>query len=606
MTISSRIFSLMQEKNISQSELSKRTGISTRTISDWKRKQTNPSADKILPLCEVLGVSPMHLLGGEETSYAPADSGQESDLLREEIRNLNLRLEEAKASNMAKETFLSNMSHDIRTPMNAIVGMTALAKKHIDEKARVADALEKIETASGHLLNLINEVLDMSRIDSGRMQLADERFSLSDLLHDVMTIVQPQIDQKGHSFHLETGEIPCEYFRGDALRLRQIYVNIINNAVKYTPDGGRIEVSVQEEKKEDLCHLFFRCTDNGIGMSEEFLQRIFEPFERAGSSTVTKIEGTGLGMSIVRKIVEAMNGTVSVKSSPGAGTSVSINIPLHFMEESVQPAAAALKDKRLLIIESDEDMAQVLDGYLKEFQIPHTIVPSASAAVSALTDAEFRQTPYHAVVIGRKQENSGSIYDIAAYLNKSRPQLCIILVSDQNWSEIQYQATRAGIRYFIPVPVFRKSLIGGLNAALSEGESGSSSFAAPDLTGKRILLVEDNLINQEIAKEILSLTKAEIQTAENGQIALSMFESSPEGYYSLILMDVQMPVMNGYEAVRRIRALSRADAGTVPVYAMTANTFAEDIAKSREAGMNGHLAKPVDINALMQMLRQVL
>ncbi|MBQ6363204.1 MAG: response regulator [Lachnospiraceae bacterium] len=534
-------------------------------------------------------------------------SGSENRTLEElqrTVESLQRQLEEAQASNKAKEAFLSNMSHDIRTPMNAIVGMTQLAKKHIDEKARVADALNKIETASSHLLSLINEVLDMSRIDSGRMNIAAESFSLSDLLHDVVTIIQPQMVQKNHRWTLSSSGIVCEQLIGDALRLRQVYVNIINNAVKYTPDGGQIDLSVSESVLDGLCHLSLVCRDNGIGMSEEFLSRIYDPFERAGSTTVTRIEGTGLGMSIVRKIVEAMNGSISITSRLGEGTEVTITVPLPY--EEIRVDHAAVQDKNLLILEANPVLISLYDQYLDEFGIAHTIVPSASAALSVLTDADFGKISFDGLIIGREQKESGSIYDIASYFSKAHPDLPVILISEDSWDEIRYHANRSGIHHFIPLPIFRKSLINGLDKVFSGENAAQGASLTPDLTGRRILLAEDNFINLEIAKEILRSTKAEIDTAENGQEAVACFSASSEGFYSLILMDIQMPVMDGYEACRAIRRMDRKDAGTVPILAMTANTFAEDIARAKEAGMNGHIAKPVDINALMQALRQAL
>ena len=523
--------------------------------------------------------------------------------LQKENEELTSRLAEVRAANSAKEVFLSNMSHDIRTPMNAIVGMTALAKKHIDEKARVADALNKIGTASDHLLSLINDVLEMSRIDSGRLQISQEPFFLSDLIHELMTIVEPQIRQKNHTFTLLADPIDAERLIGDPLRLRQIYVNIINNAVKYTPEGGHIDISFSEETDEKTSRLTFLCRDNGIGMSAEFLERIFEPFERAGSTTISRIEGTGLGMSIVNKIVAAMDGTISIDSVPDEGTQVRIVIPMLYENERVR--TDCLDGRRFLILEADPSYAERYHTYLSEYGISHTIVPSAQDGLSALTEAEFNGGEYHAVIIGELLENSGSIYDISAYLRKSWPSLTVILARSENWDAIRYRANRSGIHYFIPLPFFRKSLIGGLNEALRTDESGVTASGSPDLTGKQILLVEDNLINLEIAREILSATHAGIDTAENGRQAVDLFENSPEGGYALILMDVQMPVMDGYEATRKIRSLERTDARSVPIYAMTANTFAEDIAKARESGMNGHIAKPIDINALMSALRSI-
>jgi len=526
---------------------------------------------------------------------------------RDELIRLNQelaqKLREAEAANMAKETFLSNMSHDIRTPMNAIVGMTALAKKHIDEKARVSDALNKIEAASAHLLSLINDVLDMSRINAGKMSISRDLFFLSDLLHDILAIVRPQMTQKHHSFRFDIGDIFQEGLYGDPLRLRQVFVNIINNAVKYTNDGGEISVRVYEEAPGDTCPLIFVCQDNGIGMSEEFLRRIFEPFERVSSSTVSKVEGTGLGMSIVKKLIDAMSGTIAIDSAPGRGTKVTIRVPLPY--ETIPVETGALAGKRLLIIEGNKTMRGVYHRYLDDFDVQFRLVGSSSEAIAALTDADFRGEAFDGVIIGSAMERTGNIFDLGGYLSKSFPQLTVILISEDDWADIEYRASRNGIRHFIPLPVFRKSLLNGLNRAFLSREEQEETFGTPDLTGRRILLAEDNMINREIACELLHSTGAQVDTAENGAEAVAAFEKGPVGHYDLILMDIQMPVMDGYTAVGRIRALDRADAGTVKIYAMTANAFAEDIQKARAAGMDGHIAKPIDIQLLMQVLRQI-
>ncbi len=517
---------------------------------------------------------------------------------------LEAELNEAREANLAKETFLSNMSHDIRTPMNAIVGMTALAKKHIDEKARVSDALNKIEVASGHLLSLINDILDMSRINSGKLNIAEEFFSLSDLLHETMTIIRPQIEQKKHTFRLAVGEIFAENLCGDPLRLRQIFVNILNNAVKYTPEGGALQLSIDEAHEDDRCVLCFTCADNGIGMSEAFLQRIFDPFERVSSSTISKIEGTGLGMSIVKKLIEAMQGSIRIESKQGEGTTVFIRIPLRY--STIEVHTEALLDKRILIIEADDAMRSVYRTYLDEFRIDYTLVCSSSEAVSALADADYQGKAYDAILIGSRIDHTGTVFDLASYLSKSFPQAELILVSEHNWEEIEYHANRCGLRHFIPLPVFRKSLLNGLNKALTPSTEQERPFGSPDLNGKHLLLVEDNMINREIALELLGVTNAAIDTAENGKEAVDRYLRSAEGYYDLILMDIQMPVMDGYTAARRIRESDRSDAATVPIIAMTANTFAEDVLKSRSAGMNGHLPKPIDIQLLMQTLNQIV
>ena len=533
-----------------------------------------------------------------------AENSRGYEELLAENRELRLQLQQALEASAAKETFLGNMSHDIRTPMNAIVGMTALAKRYIDEKSRVMDALDKIETAGGHLLNLINDMLDMSRINSGRLKLTSEAFSLSDLIHDILIIIRPQMESRKHDFRLHLDHIEVESFLGDPLRIRQILVNILSNAAKYTEDGGRVEFTVSEEAGPERYLLDFTCRDNGIGMSKEFLERIFEPFERVNSSTISRIEGTGLGMSIVRRLVDAMEGEIRIDSTPGEGTEVRIRLPLKV--EKIQAETGALRGKRLLVVEQDEKRREIYAKYLGEFNLEHTVVAEMPEALSALTEADFRQQPYHLVLIGGMKEGSARMLDLAAYLHESWPGVTLVLISEDDWPRIEYRANRAGVRHFIPVPVFRKTLVNGLNAALEGEADESSSAGSPNLEGKRILLVEDNAINREIAVEVLKMTNAAVDTAENGREGAEKFLSSPEGTYDLILMDIQMPVLDGYGAVRMIRSSARADAAGVPIYAMTANTFAEDVAKAREAGMNGHIAKPLDIGTLMHVLRKEL
>ena len=533
-----------------------------------------------------------------------AAKAQNTEALLAENRELRLQLQQAMEANAAKETFLSNMSHDIRTPMNAIVGMTALARRYIDEKSRVIDALDKIETASAHLLNLINDVLDMSRINSGRLKLTSEVFSLSDLIHDILIIIRPQMQSKNHDFRLHLEHIEAESFLGDPLRIRQILVNILSNAAKYTNNGGRVDFTVSEEADQEKCRLTFVCRDNGIGMSPAFLERIFEPFERVNSSTISQIEGTGLGMSIVRSLVEAMNGEIRINSAPNEGTEVRVTLPLTI--EKIHAETDALRGKRLLVVEQEEKQRETYAGYFKEFSLDYTMVSAMPEALSALTEAEFRQQPYDLVLIGGMKEGSARMLDLAAYLHESWPAVTLVLISEDDWPRIEYRANRAGIRQFIPLPVFRKTLMNGLNAALQGEADESVSAGSPNLEGKRILLVEDNAINREIAVEVLKMTHAAVDTAENGREGADRFLSSPEGTYDLILMDIQMPVLDGYGAVRMIRSSARADAAGVPIYAMTANTFAEDVAKAREAGMNGHIAKPLDIGALMKVLQKEL
>ncbi|MBR4471293.1 MAG: response regulator [Erysipelotrichaceae bacterium] len=520
---------------------------------------------------------------------------------QETIDDLGRKLEEAESANIAKEAFLSNMSHDIRTPMNAIIGMTMLAKKHIDEKSKLIDSLNKIDVASSHLLSLINEVLDMSRINSGRMSITSDLFYLSDLLHDTLTIIRPQLEQKNHRFNFLVNDIPYEGLYGDIQRLRQIYVNIINNSVKYTNENGEISLTISEKLEGENCILIFNCTDNGMGMSEEFVERIFNPFERANNSTVSGIEGTGLGMSIVKKLVDAMNGTIDIRSKLNVGTSVTISIPCRY--EKLDINTSSLTDKRFLLVMKQDAICDAMVKYLNQYDIRYDVSRSFSTAIESLTDAGFENRNYDCLILGHLDDQTGDIFDLASYARKSFPHVPMVLVSEDNWDDIEYKANRSGIEHFIPVPFFAVTLINELNSIMSIRHD-KSGVQTTDLTGKRILLVEDNFINREIACEILKATNAEIETAEDGQIALDKYLSSNENYYDIILMDIQMPIMDGYTATEKIRSAQRSDAKTIRIYAMSANIFAEDIAKALATGMNGHIAKPIDINKLMQTLKQ--
>lgn len=535
-----------------------------------------------------------------------------------QLIQMNQKLEEAlnaaEAANQAKSVFLSNMSHDIRTPMNAICGMTSIALSHIDEKARVQDCLHKIHTASTHLMSLVNDVLDISRIDSGRLSLNTELFSLADLVHDVTVIVRPQAAEKKHTLKIDIGQIYEESFLGDSLRLRQILVNVINNAIKYTPDNGEILVTISQyvihdtaPGKEDHLWLDFVCQDNGIGMSEEFLKHIFIPFERANNSTMSKIEGTGLGMSIVKSLIDRMGGQIQVDSKEGIGSRFQIQVPLTLLPQSRKPWDA-LTGKTVLIAESIDNKAEKIMTYLREETILPVRVKSALDAVAWLTQAQNEgQMPY-ALLLGQELEDM-PILDLATHVRQSAGQdFPILLFSEADWVQLEYRATRAGVNAFVPCPLFKSRLMDTLaNFIGRPKEKGTSPVVNSfDYSHCHVLLVEDNLLNQEIALEMLSGNGVHAEVADNGAEALEKFKASPEGYFDLIFMDVQMPVMNGYEAVMHIRTLPRWDAKKVWIVAMTANAFVEDIRTAREAGMNEHLAKPVNLEQLQEILHRQL
>ncbi len=540
----------------------------------------------------------------DELRQANAALSRELERLIQENSALEQALADAQAANQAKSRFLSNMSHDIRTPMNAIVGMTAIGLAHIDEKARVHDCLGKIQTASSHLMSLVNDVLDMSRIDSGRMALNEEPFSLADLVHDIAVIVRPQAVQKNQSLQIGIGDILEENLLGDSLRLRQILVNIIGNAVKYTQDGGQIQVRFSQCPAPDrdglpTVRLIFSCQDNGIGMSPEFLQRIFLPFERVKSSAVNKIEGTGLGMSIVKKLVDAMGGVITVDSEEGKGSVFRIDLPM-LLSRKGHDAFAFPAGAAVLVAEGLPDRAEQIMGCLRGAGLAPVRLETGLAAVTRLTEAQYEGHMPCALLLGQELADMPSL-DMASHVRQlAGPDFPIILVSDQDWAQIEYRAVRAGISAFVPCPLFPSKLLETLSALTSGAGAGSQAG------GSRILLVEDNELNQEIAMELLGMTGVQVDAADDGAQALDLFQRSPEGWYDLILMDIQMPVMDGFEATRRIRALPRQDAQGVWIVAMTANAFVEDIRLSRAAGMNEHVSKPVDVDRLMDILRRQL
>lgn len=528
-------------------------------------------------------------------------------------RELESALEAAEESNRAKSRFLSNMSHDIRTPMNAIIGMTSIGLSHIDEKARVQDCLGKIQTASTHLMSLVNDVLDMSRIDSGRMTLNEEVFSLADLIHDISVIVRPQAAQKNQILRIEIERIKEENLIGDSLHLRQILVNIIGNAVKYTQNDGEIQVRFAQRSGEAVAAdgsgnekvwLDFWCRDNGVGMSQEFLKRIFLPFERVHSERNNKIEGTGLGMSIVKNLVERMEGKITVESEEGAGSCFHVEIPL---AAAVQEAAELNipEGAAVLIAERQKERSGQMAGYLQEVGLVPVQRANGAQAVTWLTEAQYEGHMPCAMLLGEELEDM-PVLNLASHVRQlAGRDFPILLVSEADWGQLEYRAVRAGINAFVPCPLFKSRLLGTL-AELAGGvrEDEKTTVRNLDYSRYRVLLVEDNELNQEIAVELLSVTGVQVEVAGDGAEAVDKFEKSPAGYYNLIFMDVHMPKMNGYEATKCIRSMDREDAAAVWIVAMTADAFVEDVRQAKEAGMNEHIAKPVESDRLQDILYQ--
>ena len=524
-----------------------------------------------------------------------------------ERANAELRaaLHEAEEANQAKSRFLSNMSHDIRTPMNAIVGMTAIGLSHIDEKARVQDCLNKIQTASSHLMSLVNDVLDMSRIDSGRITLSEEELSLADLVHDVAVIVRPQAERKKQALHIQIADVTAEELVGDSLRLRQILVNIIGNAVKYTQEGGEIQVRFsQRPGPEGRVWLDFSCQDNGMGMSQEFLGKIFLPFERVRSAATRQIEGTGLGMSIVKRLVDTMGGVIAVESQEGKGSRFTVGLPLPVSPLGNREPNLPVGRTVLVAERRGEQVRQISDCLTRAGLTPVSL-STGIGAVTRLTEAQFEDHMPCALLLGQELEDMSPL-DLAAHARQlAGPDFPILLATEDDWAQLEYRATRAGVNAFVPCPLFPSRLLAALSSLTSRsaGNGQDSQNSEEDFSGSRVLLVEDNELNQEIAMELLGMTGVQVEVAGDGAQAVAKFQNAPEGWFDLILMDIQMPVMDGYEAARRIRQLPRPDAQSVWIVAMTANAFVEDVRLARQAGMNEHISKPVDVDRLMEILR---
>ena len=524
---------------------------------------------------------------------------------------LQVAVEKAETANRAKSTFLSNMSHDIRTPMNAIVGLTAIAGANIENQDRVIECLSKITKSSRHLLGLINEVLDMARIESGKMTLAQEDFNLPDLVDNLITLTKPVIDEHKHNLDIHINHIEHESVCGDSLRIQQVFVNLMSNAVKYTPDGGNITFSIEEKPNgfSELGCYEFTIEDNGIGMSPEFQKIMFDPFSRADDHRTTRVQGTGLGMAISRNIVNLMNGNIKVESTLHKGTKITVTIYLE-LQEKEKEQDRNLMNLPVLVVDDDKTCCESTVATLKEIGITGEWVLSGREAVERCYAHHELKNDYFAVILDWKMPDMDGIETARQIRKRIGKEITIIVLTSYEFSEIEEEAKAAGVDAFIAKPLFRSRLTATLRQFTSGRKEKTArnyldELSEADYTGKRILLVEDNELNREIAVEILQMTGAEVETAENGKIAVEKVEASPKGLYDLIFMDIQMPVMNGYEATAAIRSLP-GEQGKLPIVAMTANAFAEDVQLAKNTGMNGHIAKPLDMNKLNDVLENWL
>ena len=517
----------------------------------------------------------------------------------------------AENASRAKTEFLSNMSHDIRTPMNAIVGLTAIAGANIESPDRVVECLGKITKSSRHLLGLINEVLDMARIESGRMSLAEEDFSLPELVDNLLTLTKPAIDEHKHQLEVHVEHIEHEAVCGDSLRIQQVFVNLMSNAVKYTPDGGNITLTIEEKPNgfSELGCYEFSIEDNGIGMTPEFQKIMFEPFIRADDHRTTKVQGTGLGMAIARNIVNLMNGDIQVESAPNKGTKITVTVYLK-LQENEKEQEKELLDLPVLVVDDDKTCCESTVATLQEIGIAGEWVLTGKEAVERCAARHKTGRDYFAVILDWKMPEMDGIATARRIRECVGEDVTIIILTSFDFSEIEEEARAVGVNAFMAKPLFRSRLTATLRQFTSGKKEKNArnyleDFAKENYAGKRILLVEDNELNREIATEIIGMTGVTIDIAENGKIAVEKVMEAPEKWYDLIFMDIQMPVMNGYEATAAIRALA-GNRGKVPIIAMTANAFAEDVQLAKNTGMNEHIAKPLDLNKLNDVLKQWL
>ena len=518
----------------------------------------------------------------------------------------------AETANRAKSTFLSNMSHDIRTPMNAIIGFTTLAISNIDDKERVKDYLAKTLASSNHLLSLINDVLDMSRIESGKIHLEEVEVNLSDVLHDLKTIVSGQVYAKQLELYMDAMDVTDEDVSCDKTRLNQILLNLLSNAIKFTPAGGTVSVRVRQlaGKVRDCGQYEFRVKDNGIGMSPEFAQKIFEPFERERTSTVSRIQGTGLGMAITKNIVDMMGGTIEVQTVQGKGTEFIIRVPMRAQAEH-RPVEkiTELEGLKALVVDDDFNTCDSVTKMLVKVGMRAEWTLSGKEAVLRARQSIEMSDVYHAYLIDWRLPDMNGI-EVTRQIRSLHDDTPIIILTAYDWSDIEVEAKAAGVTAFCSKPMFLSDLRETLMSALGQKQTDAAQELLPqkdaDFKGRHILLVEDNELNREIAQEILREYGFRVDPAENGAVAVEKVSTAAPGSYDLVLMDIQMPVMDGYTATRQIRALENPALAGVPILAMTANAFDEDRRRAMESGMNGFLSKPIVIGDLVQELHKIL
>lgn len=528
----------------------------------------------------------------------------------EQKKMLALAVARAEAASNAKSDFLSRMSHDIRTPMNAILGMTAVASMHIDEKKRVMDALDKIMVSGKHLLGLINEVLDMSRIESGKVSLTEDSFNLSNTMESILMVFHSQLEAKELKLNASIAKLEHENVIGDEQHLQQIFMNIMGNAVKFTPQGGTISIHIEEKPSHingNGCYEFV-FEDTGIGMEQDYIKTIFEPFSRAANSSGSKIEGTGLGMSIAVNIARMMDGDIKVESTLGKGSKFTVMVHLK-LDNVAQEDVEALASLPVLVVDDEEESCECACEILCSIGMEAEYVLDGDSAVERIAQKKEGGTEFSVVILDWKMPGKDGLTTAKEIRRMVGKHIPIVILSAYDWTDIEAEATEAGVDAFVSKPMFKSKLIRVLLNVLGHGGEEQTSnaletFVQQDFSGKRVLLVEDNEINIEVAEELLNIVGIQVEKAMNGRLAVERMLETEPGYYDLIFMDIQMPVMNGYEASKAIRASDRDDLTHIPIVAMTADAFSDDIRKSKDAGMNDHISKPVDVEKLEEVLHR--
>ncbi|MDD3164807.1 MAG: response regulator [Oscillospiraceae bacterium] len=521
-------------------------------------------------------------------------------------RLLTSAVRQAEQANAAKSQFLARMSHEIRTPMNAIVGMTALAKNKVGDPSKTTEYLNKIDTSSKVLLNIINDVLDMSAIESDKLHLANNPFDFKELITAISSVYYSQSRAKGIRFNILLSGVTEEVLVGDSLRLNQIILNLLSNSLKFTPTGGSMELSVtQRSTSNDKVYFEFKVSDTGCGMDADMLSRIFKPFEQESAATAQKHGGSGLGLSITKNLVEMMHGTIQVQSEKGVGTTFTVNLPFGVSAESSQNSAEKFRSIKALVVDDDENTREYTAVVLSRIGIAHEAAASGEQAIEMLEAAHAKGVGYDVCFVDWKMPGASGIDVTRRIRQLYDADTLIIIVSAYDLSEVADEAKAAGANIFVTKPLFQSTVFDVL-MTLSGGKYKTTGADAAqfDFTGKRVLLAEDNALNMEIATELLGMTHLEIDPAENGEIACKKFAASAPGTYDAILMDIQMPVMDGYEATAAIRSSAHPQAATIPIFAMTANAFTEDVNNALSSGMNGHISKPIDTDVLYRTLER--